>query len=150
MMETTSPLLCWSSPAGTGAPSAGVQGFTGHRGRGPGYPHSRELVLAQGGRGQSGTAESAELLPVSWSSGDLFSQRQGRETHHGTRLFPFSGESRRPFMRSSCSVLLTQLYLLVNQMFLLKNQKLLLPVNISMTNRCSWFTNQSRMCRKYL
>ena len=104
------PLLCLSTvlfllplPAGAGSSSAGIQGSAGYWGRRPGDSHPRELTVTKGHCGQPRAAEGAELLPASWGSWDLFPQRQGRETHHGTRLFPFSGESRCSFI-PPCSV----------------------------------------------
>lgn len=37
-----------------------------------------------------------------------------------------------------------------NSAVFIGNQTMLLPVTISMTNICSWFTHQSIMCRKHL
>lgn len=91
-----------SLPAGAGSSSAGIQGSAGYWGRRPGYSHPRELAVAQGHCGQPRPAQGTELLPASRGLWDFFPPRQGRETHHGTCLFPFSGESRCPFIHS-CS-----------------------------------------------
>lgn len=86
-------------PAGARSPSAGVQDPAGHRGRRPGHRHPGELPVAEGHRGQPGPAPGSEQLPPGWRPWDFFSKRQGRETDHGTCLFPFSGESRCPSIR---------------------------------------------------
>lgn len=91
-----------SLPAGAGSSSAGIQGSAGYWGRRPGYSHPGELAVAKGHCGQPRSAQGTELLPASRGSWDFFPPRQGRETHHGTCLFPFSGESRCPFIHS-CS-----------------------------------------------
>lgn len=89
-------LLILPHSVGAWASTTSLTCALGHWGRGSCPPDPRKLPLKAPHSGQLGPAQSAQQLPACRHPWHFFSQRQGRETYHGTYLFPISGESCHP------------------------------------------------------